>query len=199
MSKKSSLKKGFTLIEIIIVVVIIGILVGLFYPSIMSNKNKAVISSTVGNDVKLISGAIAEWKNTSPNSNGSYSAITTSEISTFLPSTMEYDSTNDLIKSSGLSGGVSYKVLSDKISTSGDSFKVYMDFTTAVNNNNYDDRTKTYAEKVAMDKWKKLSTDKTSGDTTEQDAADGLGDPDAAFSTGGTAIDGKAGTRKIVF
>ena len=196
-SVRKNFKKGFTLIEIIIVVVIIGILVSLFYPSIMSNKDKAIINSTVGNDVKLLSGAITEWKTTSPDSNGTYSAITTKKVATYLPSGMNYDTATDTIQSSGLNGGIAYQIISDKINTNGDSFKVYADFTAAITNNNYDDRIKTYAETVAMDKWKKLSTDKT--DTTTVGNADGLDAANADFSTGGTTTDGKSGTRKIVF
>jgi len=196
-SINKNFKKGFTLIEIIIVVVIIGILVSLFYPSIMSNKDKAIINSTVGNDVKLLSGAITEWKTTSPDSNGSYSSLTTDKIVPYLPSSMTYDGTS--IHSSGLNGGIAYQIESDKINTNGDSFKVYSDFTAAITNNNYDDRIKTYAETVAMDKWKKLSTDKTAGDTTVVGDATAIGSANDVFTTGGTTKDGKSGTRKIVF
>ena len=194
-SVRKNFKKGFTLIEIIIVVVIIGILVSLFYPSIMSNKDKAIINSTVGNDVKLLSGAITEWKTTSPDSNGTYSSLTTAEIAPYLPSGMTYS--GGAIHSSGLDGGIAYQILSSKINNNGDSFKVYMDFTKAINNNNYSSRIKTYAETVAMDKWKNLSTDKT--DTTTVSDAKALGDANAGFTTGGTTTDGKCGTKEIVF
>ena len=184
---------GFTLIEIIIVVVIIGMLVGLFYPSIFSNKNKAVISATVGNDVKLLSGAITEWRNTSSDSDGTYKNITTAEIAAYLPSSMTYDSGNDVIKSSGLDGGITYQIISDKINNEGDSFKIFADFTQAKQNNNFDDRATRYAEKTFISKWIKIST---ANQTTGDENATALGKANDVFTTdGGNDKDGKVGVR----
>ena len=190
-------KKGFTLVELIFVIVIIAVLVGLFYPTIMANKDKANIGAVVGNDAKLIASAVTQWKGSSKESDGSYTNLTTDSISIYLPNSMVYDSVNHVVKSSGLNSGISYQVLSDKITQNGDSFKIYIDFSKAIGDHSYNTRLIQYAEKTAEDAFYNLSTDK--GNTSETGTATALGSANSNFTAGGTTSDGKAGTRNVVF
>jgi len=189
---------GFTLVELIFVIVIIAILVSLFYPVIMSNKEKANINAVVGNDAKLISGAITQWKSQSSQSKGNYNGISDAAIAIYLPNTMSYS--GGYIHSSGLNGGIAYQVASDKITNDGDSIKIYVDFTKAINDSKFNPRIIQYAEKAAMDAFYNIATNKSeSSKPTEDAAAKGLGNANSGFTDGGSTTDGKAGTRKIAF
>ena len=200
MEREVGKRKGFTLVELIFVIIIIAVLVSLFYPTIIANKDKATISATVGNDAKLISAAITQWKGSSSNSDGSYANINTADIAIYLPNTMKYVSSGNYIESSGLNGGIHYQVLSDKINSNGDSFKVFEDFSSAIAQKHYNDRLIKYAEKVGMDAFHNLSTNKaTAGAAPEENTATALGSANADFTTGGTDTDGLDGVREIVF
>ncbi len=193
-------KNGFTLLELIFAIVVVAIIISLIYPTIIANKNKAVISSTVGNDAKLISQAVTQWKGSSSNSNGSYSNLTTAAIAIYLPNTMKYNSSGGYIESSGLNGGIHYQVISDKINSNGDSFKVFENFAPAIAQNHWNNRLISYAEKVGMDAFHNLSTNKaTAGAAPEEGTATALGSANADFKTGGTDTDGEDGVRQIVF
>jgi len=195
--KKKKFRNGFTLIELIISVSVIAVLAALLYPNIMDNKNKSVISSTVLNDVKLIAGAVAQWKANSSDSDGSCTNLTTQKLSAYLPASMKYDAVNDAVTSSGLNDGIAYQVISDKITTNGDSFKIYMDFTTAISRNKYNDRIIQYAENSAMDNFKKISSDSATAEKASDATALGTANDD--LTRGGTDTDGLCGVRKIAY
>jgi len=199
--RRKGLRKGFTLMELIFVVITIALLVGLFFPSIIANKDKTQIHSVATNDAKLIASGITEWKGASSESDGTYANLDTGKLSAYLPSTMEYDGT--WIHSTGLNGGIHYQVLSDKINSDGDSFKVYVDLSTIKDAQNFDDRMVTYAEKTLSDGFRAIAINKNTGtaanDATVETDAKGLGSANADFDTGGTAVDGLTGTRKIRF
>lgn len=199
MRKKTqcSKKKAMTLFEIVMVMLAIAVVLYLLYPSIMFNFNKAIISNTLTNDAKMISQAVNEWKTTDTNSDGTFKNITTSGIVAYLPSQMTYDAVGDVIKSSGLKGGVSYKIISDVISTNGDSIKVLMNFTEAITTKNYDLRTITYSETSALNTFKGTSSDQSTSTTNTNATA--LGAANAAFTSGGTATDGICGVAKLKF
>ncbi len=187
-------KRGaFTLIEIIIVIVLIAILVALFYPSITQNKNKSELSAVLNNDAKMIAGALTQWK---ADNQGNWSAVTTGAISIYLPKEMKY--TGGYITSTGLHNGIHYQVLSDKINSNGDSFKIYIDFSAATAENKYGARIIQFGEKKAMTIFKHLAGANSSL-TTEKSNARGLGSANADFKTGGNSSDSKCGVRNIVF
>ena len=59
--KKNSLKSGFTLIEIILVVVIIGILAGIGLPKLGGKSDQAKIAQAQGN-ISMLESAIQEYE-----------------------------------------------------------------------------------------------------------------------------------------
>ena len=84
MKKRHGFKKGFSLLEIIFVVILIAGLLLLFFPNIIFSSSKADIGSVVTNDAKMITQAVTEWRGSSSNSDGTYSNLTTAEIVPYL-------------------------------------------------------------------------------------------------------------------
>jgi len=195
MKKRHGFKKGFSLLEIIFVVILIAGLLLLFFPNIIFSSSKADIGSVVTNDAKMITQAVTEWRGSSSNSDGTYSNLTTAEIVPYLPTTMKY--VDGKIRSTGLNGGIGYQVSSDRISSDGDSFKILINFAQAISNKNYDDRTITYGETNAGDTFKRLSID--SAAAVKSTDATALGAANAAFTVGGTTTDGLVGVSKLKF
>jgi len=199
MFNKKHTKKGFTMMEIIFVLIVLGVLVALVFPTVIGGKNKATIGATVTNDMKLIGQALTEWRGNSANSNGTYSNLTTSEIVAYLPSSMTYDNATDTIKSSGLNGGISYQVISDNINSDGDSVKIYVDFSKVINDQSLDERTISYGETDAMNKIVSIATDKTTARNGMASDATALGNANADFDRGGNDTDGYCGVRQVRF
>jgi len=234
-------KKGFTLLEIIFVVILIAGLLLLFFPNIIFTSKKAEIGSVVTADAKSLTQAITEWRKSSADSDGTFQYLTTSGIVPYLPTAMSWHETKPgvpgkaavpakggnpavaavaavpaegYIQSTGLNGGIHYRVISDKTTTNGDSFKLFIDFSEAIKQKNYDSRTVTYAESNAADKFVSLSlgdtTKKTAGQTVAQIQgratkdlnAIALGIKNEVFTLGtGNLLheDGKLGVRGIRF
>lgn len=192
-----NMKGGFSLLEIALAVMLMGLIIILVFPTIIFNSNKGNINSVVTNDAKMIAQAVTEWRSSSSDSDGTYTNMTTDKIVPYLPTKMEWDSTNQAVKSTGLNGGVKYQVLSDKIVSDGDSFKILINFTEVVASKNFDDRTVTYAETSANDTFKKLSTDPTSA--SAESGATAIGAANVAMTAGGTTTDGICGVSKLKF
>ena len=103
--KKQNMKKGITLIEIILAIVLIAIIMGITIPKLMSNSTRAEIKQTVTSDLRSIVEAATTWKRASSEAGGNYINITSGRLNTRLPSNMQVDETEGLIYSSGLRTG----------------------------------------------------------------------------------------------
>ena len=86
--KKNNMKKGITLIEIILAIVLIAIILGITIPKLMSNSDRAEIKSVITSDVKSIVEAALLWKKSSATALGSYIALDGQDLNSRLPSNM---------------------------------------------------------------------------------------------------------------
>jgi len=191
------MRKGFTLMEVIFVVIIIAMIASFTIPKILSNSDKTQIASVLGSDVKSLYQAASEWKRSSTDSDGTWSNLDNAKLEAYLPANMSYDSTNNYIVSSGFSGSIHYKVLSDKISNDGDSFKVLIDMSKAKDNSKWNDNVVKYAETKANNLIAKIANN-TNSVVKSKDAKD-IGNANDDFTTGGTDTDAISGVRQIAF
>lgn len=101
--KKVKMKKGITLIEIILAIVLIAIIMGLTIPKLMENSERAEIKQVITSDVRAIIEAAVMWKKSSAAAAGNYQAISANNLISRLPSSMAVR--GGLIFSSGLNTG----------------------------------------------------------------------------------------------
>ena len=192
-------KKGFSLIEIILAIVVIAGLIAIFYPRARSFQRSAQMTSVIETDVENIVQAATRWRTEDSSSNNTFSEINASDLCSYLPNNMGCD--NNYIYSAGFKdnnnlGMIKYKILSDKINNDGDSFKIFMDASTLVNKQNWTNRDKTKIEKTFENIAKRASSDSSVSET--DNLATDIGNANAGFDdTSGTTTDGKAGVRKI--
>lgn len=196
LQEEAKLKKAFTLMELVFVIIIIAIIAAVTIPKILDNSDKTQIASIVGSDIKSIYRAAGEWKKSSNAAGGSYSTISGDKISAYLPTNMSVDA-GGWIYSSGLNKGIRYEILSDKINSDGDSFKVFVDLQTARDRNHWSTNIQKYAELKATDILQRTSADPTKA--TIDLAAKAIGDANADFTNGGTTDDSMCGTRQIAY
>jgi type II secretory pathway pseudopilin PulG len=111
--KKTNMKKGITLIEIILAIVLVAIIAGLTIPKLMANSERAEIKQVITSDVKSIVEAAIMWKKSSSASNGNFRSISTTQITSRLPDSMATDTAQGLIFSSGLTTGSANNVGTD--------------------------------------------------------------------------------------
>lgn len=199
-------KKGLTLPEILFAVLVITVIMSLLLPNIINSKDRAIISSTVTNDAKLLAQAFTEWKGNSSYSNGTYANIETGMLTSFLPETMSVDDggtpndfSDDIIKSSGLNGGISYQVFSDEITTSGDSLKIIANGQVARDSQNWSERVSDSFEDTVANAFIGLSIDKNNAKLGKTSLATALGSANASFTLGGVSGDTTIGIRFIKF
>ena len=83
------MKKGFTLMEIIFVVVIIGGIISLVMGKILDSSTKSQFFSTLQSDAKTIVSKVSEWKSNSPQYKGDFRNLKdASYLEDYLPSNM---------------------------------------------------------------------------------------------------------------
>ena len=155
MKKYGSKRKGFTLIEVILAIVVVAVIMGIVIPKVMSNSDKAQIKQVISSDVRSIISAAADWKRTDrTDANGVYDNISAELLSSRLPSNMDVDEANKYIKSSGFNGGCIFTLDSNGSSA----FKMGMDCTTAATKLSWSSKLKAYAREAFIDTIKSLST-----------------------------------------
>lgn len=182
--KKKNMKKGITLIEIILAIVLIAIILGITIPKLMSNSDRAEIKSVITSDVKSIVEAAMIWKKSSAGASGNFVNLDASDLNSRLPSNMLVDSTQGIIFSSALNTGVE-DTAGDKNSETGAQYKVQwkigaatgeagafsiaMDISNGVDDLNWDDKTRDYAKDVFND----VIAELTNGEGTNDQVTSG--------------------------
>ena len=198
-SKIPKMRKGFTLIELIMVMIVLAILVGIVIVKIMNSSKETEIKDTLRTDISQIVRAANNWRQSDSASDGTYDNISTSKLCDYLPNNMQCDS--NYIYSSGFhdstgKGRIRYKIASDRISTNGDSFKIFVDASPLASANHWENRFKSKVEKLASNVMKKASTQPNN--YIEVRNATDIGGANVNFSTrGGNSYDAKVGGRHI--
>lgn len=105
MNQTKKMKKGITLIEIILAIVLIAIILGITIPKLMSNSQQAEIKSVISHDVRAIMEAAALWRKQTVAANGSFQDLSASNLRSILPSNMDVDVNTGLIYSTGFRTG----------------------------------------------------------------------------------------------
>ena len=130
-------RKGFTLMEIIFVVVIIGVMAGIMIPKILSNSQKSQLMSTIQSDAKTIVSKTAEWETNDPSSKGSYANMSPAALADYMPSNMPVENsdvnttgTPAIIDSSGYGNSLTYQVAGD----GANAIDVTVDFSKVITN-----------------------------------------------------------------
>ena len=164
MNKKSNMKKGITLIEIILAIVLIAIILGITIPKLMANSARAEIKAVISSDVKSIVEAATLWRKSSSIAKGSYVRLSSDKLNTRLPNTMEVITSSQLIMSSGLKTGsadavdktgVRYVVLwsfgTPVATTPVGRFAIGMDIDKAITDLQWDSKLRAYAREIFTD------------------------------------------------
>jgi prepilin-type N-terminal cleavage/methylation domain-containing protein len=209
---KKNMKKGFTLLEIVMSIILLAVVAYMVYPNIIAGKDKSEITSALNADAKSIMLAVSEWKSTdTKNSDGTFNALTNLLLVPYLPTSLRYDSVSKAIVSSAINvggsytnpKGIKYTVVSDTTpsGSAGDSFKIFIDFADIDSAKNLNDTLTQYAEKTAMNAIAQISTNvDVSGKVGQTPLATAIGTKNTAFSvTGGTDTDGMCGVRYLRF
>jgi len=204
---KKSMRGGFTMLELVFVLIVIAVLTAIFMPKIISQSDKNQISAVLSSDIDSLYNAIAEWRKTSTESDGSFSNLTTAKLEPYLPYTMKLkdpdgtpDNGDEYITSSELGGNIHYQVASYKITKNGDSFKVYIDASAARSSNSWTTDVVKYTETKGMNILVRHNTNKDSTTYTKQAKATAIGSANSSLGTnGGTNNDAKFGVEGLVY
>ena len=205
---KRGMRKGFTLIELITVIVIIAGLLYLVYTRVSASKEMEQISSAIRNDSNLIIQALTKYKDQNPAADSTYKGISAEALSYYTEGALVYDQNNKVLTSSGLKlqeknadgkklGGCSYKFAPDTYSGKNNyAVKIFMDCSQAAAKYNWNSETKKKAEKIFNDVFVSKSPSKEK--TTDYKAKD-IGNANQGFTTGGTTTDALVGMRHLQF
>lgn len=189
---KKNMKKGITLIEIILAIVLIAIILGITIPKLMANSDRAEIKSVVSNDMRTIVEAASLWKKESSSAQNSYATVSGAAIASRLPANMYVDDVTGYIHSAGLrtgndapgagsdqETGAQYLVLND---TDGNNVEngnisIVVDLTRGANDLGWKNRTLAYARGVVEDTMSELTggqiNDETDAASTAVSATSG--------------------------
>ena len=194
---KMQSRRAFTLLELIFVTIVIVGLMAIAVSKIISNSKSAQETNVVTNDVSQIVKAAGKWRNDDASSDGTFSNITTSGLCPYLPRSMacETISGTTYITSSGYHnssgyGRIKYEVGPSKISTNGDSIKIFADATDLANAQHWESRQKQKFETIFINACKKASS-QPNNVAIDKDAVS------ISKTTGGTTTDAKAMVEKI--
>jgi len=185
--KKQKMKKGITLIEIILAIVLIAIIMGITIPKLMSNSTKAEIKQVITSDLRSIVEAANTWKRASSVAEGNFQKLSPAALNSRIPSNMLVNRDLGYIYSSGLQAGttdangmaetgVRYTVEwqfddtlkgSDPDFTNTGNFSIGMDFSIGENDLTWDSKMVQYAQDVFRDTIAEIGTsDPWMGDAT---------------------------------
>ena len=134
-TKQTNMKKGITLIEIILAIVLIAIILGITIPKLMANSAKAEIKQVITSDLRSIVEAATTWRRASSVANGNYQNLSAAAIFSRLPATMSVDGTNGRIYSSGLNVGTTDTVGASTFNRTGVNYTVTWQFDPATDTN----------------------------------------------------------------
>ena len=202
------MRKGFTLIELIAVVVIISGLIYLVYSKVSATKKMEQISSAIRNDTNLIIQSLTKYRDQNPSADSTYKGIDAEALSYYTEGALVYDQTNKVITSSGLKlqeknvdgkklGGCVYKFAPDTYSGKNNyAVKVLMDCTQAVAKYNWSTEMSKKAEKIFNDA---IMAKSTSQEKSTNYTAKDIGGANAGFTTGGSTTDGIVGVAHLQF
>jgi len=104
LNMKKTMKKGITLIEIILAIVLIAVILGITIPKLMSNSAKAEIKQAVASDIKSIFKAAKDWRKSSAMADSSFRGLDGQDLASRLPSNMSVN-VDGVIFSAGLRTG----------------------------------------------------------------------------------------------
>lgn len=220
-------KTGFSIIEIVVVIAIIGVLMALFGGKMFSFLEKTDLQSTINQDGDTLSKSALNYKSNSPISEGTFKGITTHQLGKYVTDKMDLvesdgttasngaDDGGELLQSLGLNGGCTYEVSPDNKQTSAGAdvdnsgnyaIQIFMDCSNATTQYNWSDRTQAQAEDVFFGALKKrsLSPVKAVSNATAKSTVGTTLDsngrvPVTEIVTGGNEFDGKMLIRGIVF
>lgn len=164
--KKNNMKKGITLIEIILAIVLIAIILGITIPKLMSNSERAELKSVITSDVKSIVESAMLWKKASASAQNNFMSIDANDLNSRLPSNMVVDGTQGIIFSSGLNSGnqdangfnqtgvqyhITWTISNDANHQDTANFSIAMDITNGATDLTWDAKTQQYAQDVFND------------------------------------------------